>query len=85
MNIREKAEQLQIYANLSNDEWGETLQALINMAHYAYGCSIAFGVALAKELDEQLEYINESVRITTTETVTQPVTTQELEFKGIDF
>ena len=82
MAIRDKAAQLQVYATLSNDEWGETLQALINIAPYAYGYSTAFGAALEKELDEQLEYVTENVRIvtvTTQETVT--VTTQELEFE----
>lgn len=81
MDIRDKAEQLVPYIELSNDEWGELLQALCTMVRYAYGTSKEFQLALEKEIDENLKYINENVTIIeTTKTVEHTVTTKELEF-----
>lgn len=82
MDLREKAEELRVYAEYDGTEVGEMLQALIRFAYYEEYTSSEMQAALAKEVEAQSKYYKEHFKIVEIEeTFTRKITT--LEEKGI--
>jgi hypothetical protein len=64
MELEEKIEELEKYANLEGSELGELCQALIAVARYPdYCCSKKFFKAVEQEIDAQLKNFQDHCKI----------------------
>ena len=66
-NMMEQIEELSKYSELDGSEWGETMQALIQLAQYRDYISEELQVLLAKEVSDSLAYVKENCTIVETE------------------
>lgn len=72
--------ELERYAELQNDELGETITYLCVLSRYSYCLSKEFNEALIKELGEQLDNFQENSKIVTRVVERDSYEVEELEW-----
>jgi len=65
--IQDKANELFAYADLCNDEVGETCLLLCSMSGYTYALTAEFIKALEEEIDRNLEWFQNNSKIVNNE------------------
>ena len=80
----EKLRKIQEYVDISNDEWGEYLQSLINISSFTYMMGAEFILAIYTELDSIIEYIDDNLEIVELEEIIPQRTIKRLTLKYKD-